>query len=224
MRSRTRDPLLPFAVITLVFAAVFLLYSCIAHADATPVTGTSSAGWDLQTWIVLGMAALGGVKVIIDAVLAFFKVEAPLTKTTVDDRIRDDLQAAHDKLDQLAKSVNGLVDLAKPPGGIRVISGGAVMLAILVLGLAGAMTGCAATTSTVKSEAVTLEGCSAADAQAIVSASAKIVADVKATDRVAAAIDTIGQLAVIHAAWSHCKGAAAPTVAPAPSPTQAPAT
>jgi len=55
----------------------------------------------------------------------------------------------------------------------------------------------------------TVEGCSAADAIAILTASSKIVEDFKTPDRTAAAIDAIGQLALIHAAWSHCKGAPA---------------
>lgn len=89
--------------------------------------------------------------------------------------------------------------------------------ALLLLGLfAGPQLACATTASTVKAEVKTLEGCTSADASAIITATSRIVDDFKLPDRTAAAVDAIGQLAVIHAAWAHCKGAAMPTMPPAP--------
>jgi hypothetical protein len=82
----------------------------IAHAAADPVTAvTSSLSW--PEWVGIGLAALAGVKALVDALLAFFRYLAPKTKSTVDDTIRDDLQLAHDKLDGLTALVQGI---AKP--------------------------------------------------------------------------------------------------------------
>lgn len=136
LATRTRDSLGPLALM-LVIAVGILAAFRIAYADTVAAAG-QPAGFDLTTWIALGLAALGGVRVIVDALLAFFKAEAPLTKTLVDDHIRDSLEIAHVKLDKLAGTVNGLVDSTKPPGGIRVLPGTASMLVVLLLGIAGA--------------------------------------------------------------------------------------
>lgn len=151
MTSRIRSVLGPAAV----FAAVLVLFvlglHAIAHAaDPTPQPATPpSTVLSWQVWVGVGLGALAGIRVIVDALLTFFKVEAPLTKSTIDDAIRDDLQLAHDKLDKLATSVNGLVDATKPPGGIRMIpgSGTAALLLIMLLGAAGAgaLTACSQT-------------------------------------------------------------------------------
>jgi hypothetical protein len=164
--------------------------------------------------LALVAALLGGASLVLHVV-------APRTKTTIDDQLRDDIDEV---LAWWRGRQAGIVPgpaakpASAPPG-----TGTAAMLAVLLLGAlaAPALTGCAATASTVRTEAVTLEGCSAADAVAIVTASAKIVDDVKATDHVTAAIDAIGQLATIHAAWSRCKGAAPPTVPPVPAASSA---
>lgn len=112
-----------FLAAAIVVAALMFVPSLV-HADPVvapqPVPG---AGW--PTYVALGLAALAGVRAVVDALLAFFRAEAPLTKTLVDDRLRDSLQVAHDKLDKLAGSVNGLIEATKPPGGIRVIGGAA---------------------------------------------------------------------------------------------------
>lgn len=136
---------------TAIVAGLLLLFSCLAHAaglaTANP-TSSSPPTLDWQTWVMLGLAALGGVRVIVDALLAFFKAEAPLTKTTIDDSIRDGLQLAHDKLDRLAGRVDRLIDATKPTGGVRVVpgSGTAATLAVVLLGAlaAPALTGCSA--------------------------------------------------------------------------------
>ena len=84
-----------------------------AHAAADPSVAVTTAvgNLSLPEWIGIGLAALAGLKAIVDAGLAFFRYLAPKTKTTVDDTIRDDLQLAHDKLDGLTALVQGI---AKP--------------------------------------------------------------------------------------------------------------
>jgi hypothetical protein len=106
------------------FLGAAALVPSLVHADpvvaSQPVPG---AGW--PTYVALGLAALAGVRAVVDALLSFFRAEAPLTKTLVDDRFRDSLEVAHDKLDKLAGSLNGLIEATRPPGGIRVIGGAA---------------------------------------------------------------------------------------------------
>lgn len=87
----------------------------VAHAAADPVTAvTSSLGW--PEWLGIGLAALAGVKALVDALLAFFRYLAPKTRSTVDDTVRDDLQLAHDKLDALSALVQGIAKTTKPGG------------------------------------------------------------------------------------------------------------
>ncbi len=88
-------------------------FAGIAHAATDPsaaiVAATNSLGWPV--WFGIIAAAIACIKATVDALLAFFRYLAPQTKTTVDDRIRDDLQLAHDKLDGLTQLVQGI---AKP--------------------------------------------------------------------------------------------------------------
>ena len=102
-----------FALYVTAGAAAFSMipWLCgIAYAAADPVAAvTSSLGW--PEWLGIGLAALAGVKALVDGALGFFRYLAPKTKTTVDDAIRDDLQLAHDKLDDLTALVQGI---AKP--------------------------------------------------------------------------------------------------------------
>lgn len=233
------------AIICAVTAGLLLVCAgvCRAAAPSSPTV----PGIDWPTVIALGLAALAGVRVIVDALLAFFKAEAPLTQTLVDDHIRDSLQTAHDKLDQLAGSVNALVELAKPVGGVPVItpattpapgpvlvkgSGTAGMLAILLLGAlaAPALTGC----SSPKVQAIehALWDCTAperADAVAAVTPAVVSVikaagsADGKAIDlsTVKAAISKAGVLSEAGVLLS-CAMANAIAILVAPAPTPAP--
>lgn len=104
---------LRFALHAVAFATVLYLVpwlSGIACAAADPGAAVTAAvgnlGW--PEWFGIGLAALAGVKAMVDAGLAFFRYLAPKTTTTVDDTIRDDLQLAHDKLDALSQLVQGI--------------------------------------------------------------------------------------------------------------------
>lgn len=163
LRSQNRD-LTPLYVALAIGAATYLIGCHLARAAGAAAGTQPAPGIDWPTVIALGLGALASVRVIVDALLAFFKAEAPLTKTLIDDHIRDSLQSAHDKLDKLAGTVNGLVDATKPPGGIRVLpgTGTAAMLAVLLL--------CAMA-------APTLTGCTASQARQTASAGAVAALD-----------------------------------------------
>lgn len=145
--TRTRDPLFPIALIFLVAAGILLLFGQLAHADpVAPAPVPVAIDW--QIWIALGIAALAGVRAIVDTLLAFFKAEAPLTKTTVDDRIRDDLQLAHDKLDSVLRVVGGLVPATGVPTPPRDPQAGkstlsAMLVVVALLGVAAILASCA---------------------------------------------------------------------------------
>lgn len=85
-----------------------------AYAAAAPAP-PEPLGW--MEYLGIGLAALGGIKVIVDVLLAGFTWLAPRTKTTADDTIRDDLKLAHDKIDALTALVQGIVPNAKPQTG-----------------------------------------------------------------------------------------------------------
>lgn len=135
-----------------VYVTLYVLLPAIAHAaTGDPTPAPIVLGW--PEYVAIGLAALAGIRVVVDALLAFFRVEAPLTKTTLDDRIRDGLQGTHDKLDKIAAAVNGLVDARKPVGDIKVTPGAqagfvaprliAILTAIALVGAAGlALAGC----------------------------------------------------------------------------------
>lgn len=195
---RKLTPLL-FAPLTLLALLLLVAPALAADTPAPPVTG-----WSTEGVIALIALLVGGAGMIVDAVRGVLHFTAPRTATTVDDRAAAALDAIHERLSNIE---------TKLPPAARTL-GPIAMLALFVLAVSGTP-GCATTSSTVKSGVTTLEGCSAADATAIVTASSKIVDDLRAADRTAAAIDVIAQLAVIHTAWSRCKGAAPPTVAPA---------
>jgi hypothetical protein len=95
---------------------------------------------------------------------------------------------------------------------------GAMLLVLLIGSSTLPSTGCATTGSTLKSEAQNVEGCSAADVVAILTASQRIREDFANPDREAALIDGAQQLAIIHAAWSRCKATAKSTTTPATTP------
>jgi len=141
--TRILPPLLAFAF----GAAAMLLFLAPAHAD--PVIAVTPAGIELswQAWLLLGAAAAGGVLSVLDVAIAGLKWLAPRTKTTLDDRARDDLQVVRDDIAAVMRVVGGLVPAAggtapeKPtapatPGPVLVKSGTTGMLAILVLGAA----------------------------------------------------------------------------------------
>lgn len=102
-----------FAVHAVALAFVLFLVpwtAGIASAASDPALAITTAGASLSVpeLIGIGLAALAGLKALVDAALAFFRYLAPKTQTTVDDTIRDDLQLAHDKLDALSELVQSI--------------------------------------------------------------------------------------------------------------------
>ena len=108
LAKKILGPLILLSLAAIGFIGSTMIPPGIAHADPSVVTVAPVTPWGPAEWFGLGLAALGGLKVIVDAALAFFRFLAPQTKTTVDDDIRDDLQLAHDKLDALSALVRGM--------------------------------------------------------------------------------------------------------------------
>lgn len=112
-------------------------FAGIAHAASDPgaavVAATSSLGW--PEWFGIGLAAIAGIKAVVDGALAFFRYLAPKTATTVDDSIRDDLQLAHDKLDALTGLVQSIKPVTAPTP--KIAQGGFTRPQVMLL-LAGA--------------------------------------------------------------------------------------
>lgn len=107
-------------------------------------------GIDWPVWVALGLASIAGIRAIVDGLLGVLKVTAPLTKTTIDDKIRDELQLVHDKLDALGSLVRTAAAQATPlpPLYPRKPQGGSVrlwvLLAIAAAGAAVLTQGCGA--------------------------------------------------------------------------------
>lgn len=96
------------------FIAATLIPPMVAHAattDTAPAVLGLSASW--LAYLGLGLAALGGIRTIVDVLLAGLKWLAPRTKTPLDDTARDDLQFAHNKLDLLIDLLRGLMPNSK---------------------------------------------------------------------------------------------------------------
>ena len=121
---RSRDPRSTFAIVCLVAGGLLMLFAGLAHADPVAPAAVPLTILDLpwQAWVAIVLGAFAGVRAIVNTLLEFFKAAAPLTKTLVDDHIRDSLQGLHDKLGKLAGTVNVLVDASKPPGAVPVLS------------------------------------------------------------------------------------------------------
>lgn len=136
-------------VLRLCIIAVCMLIAVPAFAaDPAPSPG----GLTAEQYLLVALAALAGIRTIIDVLLAGLKWLAPRTATTVDDTARDDLQLVHDKLDSLARVVQGIAQqtVPKEASPVRIIpgSGTAAMLALLFIGLlAGSQISCSGTTT-----------------------------------------------------------------------------
>lgn len=109
-------PVISFLLYTCAAAAVlgsvpWLIGVASAAADPGAAVTAATATLSLPEWIGIGLAAVAGVRAMVDGALAFFRYLAPKTTNTLDDTIRDDLQLAHDKLDTLTTLVQGV---AKP--------------------------------------------------------------------------------------------------------------
>lgn len=102
-RSRdARDSLAPFTLMLALATALLLLFARLAHADpvaAVAAPTTIALGW--PEYLALALAALGGVRLIVDGLLVIFRAVAPRTRTKIDDGVRDGLELVHDKLDEL---------------------------------------------------------------------------------------------------------------------------
>lgn len=113
----------------------------IAEADTGPPAVTP-AGFDLTAMLALVGAVAGGLGLILGGLSTVLHAIAPRTKTTIDDTAAADIDALHAKLDRVLAMVTPIPSkpAAQPPGT------GAAVLALVVLGLAGAgaLTACTA--------------------------------------------------------------------------------
>jgi hypothetical protein len=93
---------------------------------------TEPTSIDTPTIIALGLAALAGVETLLRGLSMILHAVAPRTKTTADDKLAEDVDAIHDKLDMLLKLA------PRPPGAVPVVAkvGGATILLVLLGGLA----------------------------------------------------------------------------------------
>lgn len=169
MTRSSRDPLSHIAIVCAVTAGVLVLFAAVARAATAPDPTPTVLGLPWEAWIAIGLGAFAGVRALVDLLLAFFKVEAPLTKTLIDDHFRDSLQRAHDKLDKLAGMVNGIANATRQPGAVPIFpvpGGTAAMLVVLLLGAAGgglALSSCAATTAAGHAAKPAIVNCTAQD-------------------------------------------------------------
>lgn len=141
----------------LAFAAATLIPPMTAHA-ALAAGPVAADPLDWMAYAKVALAAGTGVVAILGILLAGLRWLAPRTKTTVDDRLRDEFQLLHDKLDGALKLLGGLIPatgvpttvadpkpaapplaVVPPPG-----SSGAALLVVLLLGAlaAPALSGC----------------------------------------------------------------------------------
>lgn len=94
-------------------AAVMLLFLRPAHADPLIAVTPTGLVVSWQLWMLAILAGAGGALKILDTVLVALKIIAPMTRTTVDDRMRDRVQviddAAHAKLDTALQMLGALI-------------------------------------------------------------------------------------------------------------------
>lgn len=118
LSTRSRDSLRPAALLAILVAGGMLLYSCIAHAAAAPDPATTASPLGWPEYLGIGLAALAGIKTIVDVLLDGLRWLAPRTKTTIDDTALRDLRLVHDKLDALTQLV---ADIVPPKMTIAVV-------------------------------------------------------------------------------------------------------
>lgn len=105
----------------LVYLLLMLLGAHIAAADTgAPPPPELQLGW--LEYVGLGLAAAGGLLKVLDVAIAGLKWLAPRTKTTLDDKARDDLQIVRDDIAALASLVGGIAPNAKQTTAAGVIS------------------------------------------------------------------------------------------------------
>lgn len=174
-----------------VVALTIMLLRVVARADvaAAPVP-TAGLDWTLYVGIALG--ALAGLDVLLRGLSMVIRSFAKHTANTVDDRIADGIDSAHDKLDELIGVLGRIApkpqvvsgrDTSGPPTSSG--SGSAAMLAVLLLGaVALPSSGCAASTreSTIRAALVTVDASKEAYATYDAHAQDEIVAKATSLD------------------------------------------
>lgn len=187
MTQRSRDPLIPLAIMFATAAAVLLLFAGLARAAADPPPAQPlDIGW--LGYVGIALAAGGGLVKILEVLLVGLRWLAPRTKTTLDDRARDDLQIVRDDIAAVLKTVGALVPAAGVPTNatsttagpvlVKTGSGTAVMFALLLLGalVAPALTACATTKHAVAEGSAAFLECESAHLDAAALADAKAMA------------------------------------------------
>lgn len=114
MTARTRDSLGslgPLALMLAIVTAVMLLYSRFAHAGVDPVAIGTSIDW-MGVAVVIGLV-LGGLGVILGGLSTVLHAIAPRTKTTLDDRAANGVDALRAEVATLSGLLRSLI----PPGG-----------------------------------------------------------------------------------------------------------
>lgn len=146
-----RSRLVPAAMVALGAAVLWALGAAflahVARADGIPPPlPAASPGFDWEVWLALALGAVGGLKVVLEGIAMVLRPIAPLTKTTIDDRVLAVDEAMHDKLDELLRLFGGLLPAKATPAPPAIApardsqAGWAAwptMLAVLALGVAG---------------------------------------------------------------------------------------
>lgn len=109
---------------------------------------TEPTSFDTPTIIALGLAALAGVETLLRGASMILHAIAPRTKTTFDDKLAEDVDEIHDKLDMLLKLA------PRPPGAVPIVTGGAAILLVLLGGLAISQSAACGSTSKAAGKAV----------------------------------------------------------------------
>jgi hypothetical protein len=159
-----------------VIALTMILFRAIAHAD----TGAQAAppGVDVP-WLVIVLAAIGGLESVLRGGRIVLGVIAPRTKNTLDDRARDTLARMDDAaLALLAAARGGLLPKDPPtaPAALpqaRITAGSKIaMLAVLVMGIS--QMSCAAVSKIPAAAKTAVIECGKADAPALVAVVAEL--------------------------------------------------
>ena len=166
MTDNTRDTLGAMGLLFAVTAAVLLLLTAIAHAGPVPAEAAPSAATGIADWTasdVRSLIALIGVGLlaVIEAARAVLHFTAPRTKTTLDDRAAARLDQVHDLI---VARLPAPAPAPSPPPSTSA-GGPAVLIVLIVIGLAGAQTACTAAQRTATPPAIV--DCTAANGAAI---------------------------------------------------------
>lgn len=173
-----------FSAIAMFFASVavgLLLLSFVDRAYAADTPPVNSAA-DLTMIIALIVAVMIGASALIHSVSLLIRTVAAATKTKADDAvllpIADKLDSAHDKIDSVAATVQGILSvLPKPtptpiPAVVSLVP--PVVLALLLI---GSLQGCAAVKAAPEAAVTAVIDCVKADQQPIVALVVQLAAD-----------------------------------------------